>query len=142
MDYYDQKDGQGLLLKDEVYGIVGAAIEVSKNLGNGFLEAVYQEALALELSDRGIPHEEQKPIRIQYKDHVLRKEYYADFLCYEQIIVEIKATKALTAIEEAQLLNYLRATRVPVGILLNFGSSKFEWRRFVNTRKRPPRQNT
>ncbi len=142
MDRYDQKDGKGLLLKDEVYAIVGAAIEVSKNLGPGFLEAVYQEALALELAERGIPHEEQKPIRIKYKNHLLRKEYYADFLCHDQIIIEIKATKAITSIEEAQLLNYLRATQLPLGVLLNFGSQKFEWRRFVNTRKEAPRQGT
>ncbi|MFO7774864.1 MAG: GxxExxY protein [Candidatus Hydrogenedentota bacterium] len=142
MERYDQQGDQGLLLKDEVYGIVGAAIEVSKNLGNGFLEAVYQEALALELGDRGIPHEEQKPIRVRYKNHLLRKEYYADFLCYDQIIIEIKATKAITPIEEAQLLNYLRATQLPAGIILNFGSPKFEWKRFANTRKQAPRQDT
>ena len=130
--------GRELLFKDEVYAIIGAAMEVSNELGSGFLEAVYQEALGIELTARQIPHEQQKPIKIRYKGIELMKDYFADFLCYDQIIVEIKAIKQLSTIEEAQLLNYLKATGCPLGLLINFGVPKLEWKRFANTRKRVP----
>jgi GxxExxY protein len=129
-------DQRELILKDEVYQIVGAAMEVSNQLGCGFLEAVCQEALAIEFDERGIPYVAQKGIRISYKDRVLKKEYSADFLCYDQIIVEIKAIKAITGIDEAQLLNYLRATGLPVGVILNFGTPTLEWKRYANTKHR------
>ena len=128
-----REESGGLIFKDEVYQIVGAAMEVSNHLGCGFLEAVYQEALSLEFSERQIPHVQQKRIQIKYKNTILQKHYMADFLCYEQIIVEIKAIKQLTTIEEAQILNYLKATGHPVGLLLNFGSPRLEWERYVNT---------
>ena len=124
-----------LLLKDEVYQIVGAAMEVSNQLGCGFLEAVYQEALGFELVERQIPHEQQKRIEIYYKDRVLNKEYIADFLCHDRIVVEIKAIKAITGIEEAQILNYLKATNLPLGLIINFGAPRLEWKRYVNTLK-------
>ena len=122
-----------LLLKDEVYAIVGAAIEVSNELGSGFLEAVYQEALELEFRERKIPFAAQVPIQISYKGRTLAKEYIPDFVCYEQVIVEIKAIKQLTSVEEAQLLNYLKAAGKPVGVLLNFGTPKLTWKRMVLT---------
>lgn len=125
-----------LLFKDEVYAIVGAAMEVSNVLGSGFLEAVYQEALQLELSARRIPFVAQSAISISYKGRILRATYIPDFICYDQIIVEIKALKALTSIEEAQLLNYLKATGRPVGVLINFGAPKLEWKRMVMTKGR------
>ena len=129
-----RREGSGeLIFKDEVYQIVGAAMEVSNHLGCGFLEAVYQEALSLEFAERHIPYVQQKRIQITYKDTILQKHYVADFLCYEQIIVEIKALKQLTSIDEAQILNYLKATGHPVGVLLNFGSPKLEWERYANT---------
>jgi len=122
-----------LILKGEVFAIVGAAIEVHKQLGNGFLEAVYQEAMELELSERGIPFERQKALVIHYKNRKLEKEYIADLVCFKQIIVELKAIQRLTDNETAQLLNYLKATKCRVGVLINFGSSgKLEWKRFVN----------
>jgi GxxExxY protein len=121
-----------LLLKDEVFAIVGAAIEVHRELGPGFLEAVYQEALAIELRERGIQFEAQKPLRISYKGKTLNKEYFADLVCYGQIIVELKALDRLSGTEEAQVLNYLKATGLRVGVLINFGShGKLEWKRFV-----------
>lgn len=123
-----------LILKDEVYAIVGAAMEVSKELGSGFLEAVYQEALEIELRERKIPFIAQMPIRISYKGRILAKEYIPDFVCHDQMIVEIKALKGLTSVEEAQLLNYLKATGKPVGLLLNFGNPKLEWKRMVLTK--------
>jgi GxxExxY protein len=128
-----------LILKDEVYQIVGAAMEVSNQLGCGFLEAVYQEAMEIELTEGHIPYIPQKPIQISYKGRVLKKEYVADFLCHGRIIVEIKAVKALTTIEEAQLLNYLKATGLPVGLLVNFGTPQLEWKRYANTRNRGDR---
>ena len=121
-----------LLLKDEVFANVGAAIEVHRELGPGFLEAVYQEALAIELRERGIQFEAQKPLRISYKGKTLNKEYFADLVCYGQIIVELKALDRLTGNEEAQILNYLKATGLRVGVIINFGShGKLEWKRFV-----------
>jgi len=127
----------GLILKDEVYQIVGAAMEVSNQLGCGFLEAVYQEALEIELAERGIPFASQMRICISYKGRVLNKEYIADFVCCEQILVEIKAIKAITGLEEAQMLNYLKATNLPLGLIVNFGSRQLEWKRYANTRKQP-----
>ncbi len=121
----------GLILKEEAYAIVGAAMAVANELGAGFLEAVYQEALELELGFQSIPFIAQQPIQIHYKGNPLVQKYIPDFLCYDHIIVEIKAIHRLTGIEEAQLLNYLKATQKPLGLLLNFGSSKLEWKRMV-----------
>ncbi len=121
-----------LLFKDEVYRITGAAMEVYNHLGNGFLEAVYQEALTLEFTLRGIPFKAQPPQHIHYKKHILQHTYIPDFIAYEQIIVELKAVKDLGSNEEAQILNYLKATGFRVGVLLNFGApSKLEWIRRV-----------
>ncbi|MCB0164177.1 MAG: GxxExxY protein [Anaerolineae bacterium] len=122
-----------LISKEEVYKIVGAAMEVSNVLGAGFLEAVYQEALGIELKSRAVPFVAQPTIKIAYKGRMLTKEYIPDFVCYDQVIVEIKAIKALTNIEQAQLLNYLKATGNHVGLLLNFGAPKLEWKRMVLT---------
>lgn len=122
-----------LILKDEVYEIIGAAIEVHRRLGTGFLEAVYQEAYEIELQLRKIPFESQKLLKVEYKGHVLQAMYKADLVCYDQIVVELKALDKLTGREQAQLINYLKATALPVGLLINFGSSgKLEWKRFVN----------
>ena len=123
-----------LLLKDEVYAIVGAAIEVYNVLGSGFLEPVYQEALEIELASRGIPFEPQQELRIIYKRRELDQKYIPDFIVYEKVIVEIKALDRLTSREEAQLLNYLKATGMEVGVLINFDSDrKLEWKRMVRT---------
>ncbi len=122
-----------LLLKDEVYAVVGAAIEVHRELGPGFLEAVYQEAMEVELSARGIPFESQKPIGVKYKGRPLEKQYLADLLCFQEVLVELKALSHLSGNEQAQVLNYLKATGLRVGILINFGSlGKLEWKRLVN----------
>ena len=121
-----------LLLKDEVYAVVGAAIEVHKELGDGFLEGVYQEAMEIELESRGVPFEAQKNLRIFYKKRQLKKEHVADFICFRKIIVELKALDALTGKEELQIINYLKATGLRVGVLTHFGSSgRLEWKRFV-----------
>jgi GxxExxY protein len=121
-----------ILHREDVFAIVGAAIEVHRVLGPGFLEAVYQVALAVELQSRSIPFESQVCLPIYYKGQLLEKSYCADYLCYEQIIVEIKAIDKLTGMEEAQLHNYLRATGLQVGLLINFGAQgRLEWKRWV-----------
>lgn|SRR5574341_1101137 len=133
-----------LLLKDEVYAIIGAAMEVYNQLGAGFIEPVYQEAMEIEIAERQIPAEPQHEIVIKYKNRQLKKFYIADLLCFDKIIVELKAMDGLTTREEAQLINYLKATGLQIGLLINFGSAvKLEWRRLILTpygsSKRPPR---
>jgi len=122
---------QDLLYKEEVYQIIGAAMEVHRILGPGFLEAVYQEALEIELSLRGIPYESYKRLKIQYKERYLKQGYEADFLVFEKIIVEIKAADKLISKNEAQILNYLTATKLKLGVLINFGEESLVWKRFV-----------
>jgi GxxExxY protein len=121
-----------LLYKDEVYAVIGAAIEVHRVLGSGFLEAVYQEALEIELASRQVPFDPQIPLSIMYKNHRLHKGYIADLYCYGKIIVELKALDRLSGKEEAQLLNYLKTTGVRVGLLINFDSlGRLEWKRYA-----------
>ncbi len=120
-----------LLYKDESYEIIGAAMEVHKQLGNGFLEAVYQEALAVELESRKIPFKKESILEISYKGNVLSKYYIADFICYENIIVELKAVNELSGINEAQVINYLKAANIKLGILINFGTQSLEYKRLV-----------
>lgn len=126
--------GEDLLLRDEVYAVIGAAIEVHKELGHGFLEAVYHECFGYELEDRSVPHSSQPEVTIQYKRRRCKKKYVPDYVCFGEIVVEIKAMKALTEVEEAQLINYLRASGKPVGLLINFGArGKLEWKRLALT---------
>ena len=121
-----------LLLKDEVYAIVGAAMDVYWQLGRGFLEPVYQEALGIEFRRRRIPFEAQEEIVIHYKGEALKKKYVADFICYAQIVIELKALEGLCGRDVGQLLNYMKATRFNVGLLINFGSPvRLEWHRYV-----------
>jgi len=124
-----------LLFKDEVYALVGAAMEVYNELGNGFLEPVYQEAYEMELSARTIPFDSQKLLPIYYKNRKLRKEYKADLIAYGKIIVELKSQECLTKKDEAQMLNYLNATKFTVGVLINFGAENdLEWKRMILTK--------
>jgi GxxExxY protein len=119
-------------VKDErTYKIIGAALEVHKELGCGFLEAVYQEALQKEFVTQGIPIKAQPAIEIRYKGEPLEKKYQPDFICYDEVIIEIKAISALTGLEEAQLINYLKATGLKVGLLINFGAKSLEHKRLV-----------
>ena len=121
-----------LIFKDEVYSIMGAAMDVHRELGSGFLESVYQEALEMELTRRQIPFESQRSIKIIYKGKTLNKEFVADLICYGKIIVELKAQESLSGKEEAQVLNYLKATAIKVAVVINFGSHpKLEWKRLV-----------
>ena len=106
-------------------------MDVHSNLGCGFLESVYQEALELELIRNSIPYEVESQIDIHYKGVVLDKKYYSDFVCYDEIILELKAIKSLEDIHMAQLMNYLKATRKKVGYLINFGSASLEYKRII-----------
>ena len=121
-----------LILEDETYAVTGAAIEVHRALGPGFLEKVYQEAMQLELSARGIPFEAEVPLDIIYKGQSLTQKYHPDLICFGKIIVELKALNKLSAKEYAQRINYPAATGLRVGLLFNFGShGKLERKRLV-----------
>jgi GxxExxY protein len=125
----DKNKGDGDAL---TYAIIGAAMEVHRHLGHGFLEAVYQEALAAEFTDRGIPFRREAELPVHYKGRALPCWYKADFVCYESVIVELKALRELTTREHAQVINYLKATRLSRALLINFGSPSLEYKRFVS----------
>jgi GxxExxY protein len=128
-----KKYANTLLFKEEVYTIIGAAMEVHTQLGCGFLEAVYQEALMVEFANRCIPVESQKELPIRYKGIALKKGYIADFIAFNKIIIELKAASSLTTADEAQVINYLKATGLELGLLINFGAEKLEWSRKILT---------
>jgi GxxExxY protein len=110
-------------------------MEVHKELGCGFLEAVYQEALAREFRIQGIPNKAQPIVDIKYKGEALDKKYQPDFVCFDEVIVEIKAISRLTGVEESQLINYLKATGLKVSLLINFGAKSLEYKRLIYTNK-------
>ena len=115
----------------QTYAIIGAAMEVHRELGHAFLEAVYQEALAIEMSNRNIPFEREVAVPVEYKGQRLQCGYRADFICFEEIVVELKAINQLTGADEAQLINELKATGLHRGLLLNFGAPSLEYKRLV-----------
>jgi len=116
----------------ETYQIIGAAMEVHRNLGAGFLEAVYGDALELEFRERGIPYEREKHIAINYKGQDIKSTYRADFVCYGTILVELKAVEELLPRHKAQIINYLRATGYKRGVLINFSDISLKFLRIVN----------
>lgn len=126
------EDRKVVYLSDETYEVVGAAMEVYYKLGPGFLEPVYQQALAIEMELRGIPFRQEARFPISYKERILDKEYVADFFCYDQIVVELKAVSSLSPVDWAQVINYLKVTGCRVGLLFNFGShGRLEWKKLV-----------
>lgn len=128
----EEKNIVDLIYKEEVYKIIGIAMEVYNELGNGFLESVYQEGMEIESRKQNLPFVSQKILKIKYKGFTLNKEFNADLVYFENIIVEIKALERLSGKEEAQIINYLKATGLKLGLLINFGSNKkLEWKRFV-----------
>ncbi|MHC4551470.1 MAG: GxxExxY protein [Planctomycetota bacterium] len=115
----------------ETYAIIGAAMEVHKTLGCGFLEIVYQQALAIELEDRNIPFNREVQFPVSYKGNTLDCHYQADFICYDNIVVELKAQDALTSKHESQLINYLKVTGYKRSLLINFGQSSLQYKRRI-----------
>ena len=131
-DFANAKSDKELFCKEESGKILKACFEVHNELGNGFLESVYQEALELEFKDKKIPYEREKLLPIMYKGRVLNKEYYADFVCYDSIVVELKAVANLVKAHKAQVLNYLNAANKKIGLLVNFGENSLKWERITN----------
>jgi len=120
-----------LIFKDECFKIVTACMAVHNELGSAFLEPVYQEVLTLEFQKRSIPFSKEHRLEIYYKEVLLEKKYYADFLCYDQIVVELKACSGLTDQQTAQALNYLSALKLRMALLINFGTPRLQWKRVV-----------
>ena len=120
-----------MLYEEETGKIIGALIAVQKELGTGFLEPVYQEALEIEFKLRGIPYEREKELSINYKGFILEKKYRADFICYDKILVELKAVDSLTPEHTAQVLNYLNITKYKLGLLVNFGECPIKPKRII-----------
>ncbi len=122
---------QELVFKEEAYKVVGACMAVHRELGCGFLEAVYAEAFEMELQAQGIPYKREVPITIEYKGKPLKKSYLADFICFDKIIIELKAINQLESVHESQVLNYLKATGLKLGLLVNFGEQSLKYKRIV-----------
>jgi GxxExxY protein len=122
----------------QTYQIIGAAMEVHRHLGSGFVEQVYGDALAIEFTKRDIPFEREKQIDIYYKGEKLSHYYVSDFICYQNIIVELKAVTEINKIHQAQVLHYLNATKHETGLLINFGETSLRHYRFFNANNNNP----
>ena len=124
-----------LLFEGKTFKIIGASMTVHKGLGTGFLESVYHEALEREFETQEVPFESKRKLMVYYNEKPLNKFFIADFICFENIVVEIKAASFLHKETEAQTINYLKSTNYPVGLLINFGQKSLTWKRFINTPK-------
>ena len=123
MNHERHEKHEHLLYADEVFRIQGAVFEVYRTMGAGFLEAVYQECLAIEFRDRGIPFSALQALRLEYRGRPLQQSYRADFVCFDRIIVELKSAREIAPEHRAQTINYLRATGLRLGLLVNFGAT-------------------
>lgn len=121
-----------ILYKEESYAIVGAAMQVHSTLGCGFVEKVYQEALEIEFTKRGIPFEREKRLLIEYKGQILKSDFYVDFLCFDKIVVELKAVIEVANEHKSQVINYLKAGHFKLGYLLNFGQQNLYYERLFH----------
>ncbi len=120
-----------LVCKDEAYQIIGAAMAVHNELGSGMREIVYGDALEIEFKLRGIPFQREQTFNVVYKGVELQHKFKCDFVCFKNIIVELKAEKGLTDIDRSQIINYLKITKYPLGILINFGESALMYERYI-----------
>ena len=120
---------------EQTFAVIGAAMAVHRELGPGFLESAYGDALEMEFEDRNIPYEREKHFNIFYIDRPLKTYYKADFICFGSLIVELKTVDAIVDIHKAQLIHYLKATRINKGLLINFKSKSLQYERFVNDSK-------
>jgi len=123
-----------LLFEENTYKIIGACMSVHKGLGAGFLESVYHEALEKEFKIQKVKFDSKKKLQVYYNEAPLQKYFIADFICFDNIVVEIKAASFLHKDTEAQTINYLKSTNYPLGLLINFGQSSLTWKRFINTK--------
>lgn len=133
MDGQDQQD-ERLKYSDITQSVIGCAFEVINELGAGFLESVYEKALLLALVQKGLSVQSQHPIRVMFRGHGVG-DFYADLLVEGKVIVELKAVKAIAPEHQAQIINYLNATGIEVGLLINFGNPRLEYRRFTRSRR-------
>jgi GxxExxY protein len=124
-----------IIYKDESYAIVGACMKVHRALGPGFLEAVYEEVVEKEFIVQNIPYKRQVKLDLYYEGVQLKKYYRADFVCYDSIIVELKAVTQIPSVLYAQLQNYLKCTNMELGMLINFGTPSLTYKRIVNSKK-------
>jgi GxxExxY protein len=122
---------EDFLYRDESYLIIGCCMEVHKQLGSGFKEAVYQEALEMEFIENDLLFEREKKLKIHYKGKRLKKKYSPDFVCFDKVILELKATSELTNMHKSQLFNYLKVSEFHLGLLINFGTPSLQYKRFV-----------
>ena len=122
-----------LLFEENTYKIIGACMSVHKGLGAGFLESVYHEALEKEFKNQEVDFDSKRKLQVYYNGEPLQKYFIADFICFDKIVVEIKAASFLHKDTEAQTINYLKSTNYPLGLLINFGQSSLTWKRFINT---------
>jgi GxxExxY protein len=134
--------GVKIIYKEESYKIVGICMRVHSNLGAGFLEAVYEEALEKELNKEKIPFQKQVKLELYYDNQKMNKTYRADFICYDKIILEIKAVSNMPTAFYAQLRNYLRCTKMKLGILINFGQPSLQYKRILNSKSSPNSPNS
>ena len=125
-----------VLFKKESYSIIGAAMEVHRTLGKGFLESVYQESLGLEFNKRQVPFSKEQNLELFYKGEKLSKYFVADFICFDKIILELKSVSFLTNDHEAQVFNYLKATKLNLALLINFGANSLQYKRIVLWREK------
>ena len=123
-----------IVYKEESFKIIGACMKVHRSLGAGFLESVYHEALEKEFESQKVNFDSRKKLQVFYNEVPLKKYFIADFICFDKIVIEIKAASFLHKDTEAQTINYLKSTNYPVGLLINFGQSSLTWKRFINTK--------
>ena len=124
-----------IIYKDESYAIIGACMKVHRALGPGFLEAVYEEVVEKEFIVQNIPYKRQVKLDLYYEGVQLKKYYRADFVCFDSIIVELKAVTQIPSVFYAQLQNYLKCTNMELGMLINFGTPSLTYKRIVNSKK-------